>query len=104
MIIGQPIPAYKAIIGGNAFAHEAGIHQHGMMQNKQTYEIMTPESIGRPPSEMVLGKHSGRHACKNRLDELGYNLSNEQLYHVIQTHIFKCNFWKYGYTHSNVKN
>jgi len=79
MIIGQPIPAYKAVIGGNAFAHEAGIHQHGMLKNKQTYEIMTPESIGRPPSEMVLGKHSGKHAVKKRLEELGYRLTSEQL-------------------------
>jgi len=83
LIIGQPIPAYKAVIGGNAFAHEAGIHQHGMLQNKQTYEIMTPESIGRPPSEMVLGKHSGRHACQRRLEELGYRLEKEQLDHVV---------------------
>jgi len=84
MIIGQPIPAYKAVTGGNAFAHEAGIHQHGMLQNKRTYEIMTPESIGRPPSEMVLGKHSGRHACKQRLEQLGYRLSQEQLDHVFE--------------------
>lgn len=82
MIIGQPIPAYKAVIGGNAFAHEAGIHQHGMLQNKQTYEIMTPESIGRPPSEMVLGKHSGRHACQRQLEDLGYRLDQEQLTHI----------------------
>ncbi len=79
MIIGQPIPAYKAIIGGNAFSHEAGIHQHGLLKNKQTYEIMTPESIGRPPSEMVLGKHSGKHAVQKRLEELGYRLNMEQL-------------------------
>lgn len=79
LIIGQPISAYKAVVGGNAFAHEAGIHQHGMLQNKQTYEIMTPESIGRPPSEMVMGKHSGRHACKQRLEQLGYRLQPEQL-------------------------
>ena len=79
MIIGQPIPSYKAIVGGNAFAHEAGIHQHGMLQNRQTYEIMTPESIGRPASEMVLGKHSGRHACQQRLEQLGYRLDAGQL-------------------------
>ncbi|MFW5931748.1 MAG: 2-isopropylmalate synthase [Desulfohalobiaceae bacterium] len=84
MIIGQPIPAYKAIIGGNAFSHEAGIHQHGMLQNKQTYEIMTPESIGRPPSEMVLGKHSGKHAVQRRLEELGYRLNEEQLDQISQ--------------------
>lgn len=79
MIIGMPIPAYKAIIGGNAFAHEAGIHQHGVLKNRLTYEIMTPESIGRPPSELVLGKHSGRHACKQQLENLGYKLTPEQL-------------------------
>ncbi len=78
LIIGQPIPAYKAVIGGNAFSHEAGVHQHGMLMNRQTYEIMTPESIGRPPSEMVLGKHSGKHACKKQLEQLGYRLSEEQ--------------------------
>ncbi len=79
MIIGQPIPAYKPVIGGNAFAHEAGIHQHGMLQDKRTYEIMTPESIGRPASEMVMGKHSGRHACVSLLEKLGYNLTSNQV-------------------------
>jgi 2-isopropylmalate synthase len=84
LIIGQPIPAYKAIIGGNAFAHEAGIHQHGMMANRETYEIMTPESIGRPPSEMIMGKHSGRHAIERRLQDLGYRLNKEQMDVVVQ--------------------
>lgn len=84
MIIGQPIPNYKAVVGGNAFAHEAGIHQHGLLKNKLTYEIMTPESIGRPPSEIVLGKHSGRHACAKRLEELGYKLNSEQLDQVFE--------------------
>ncbi|GAB6886690.1 2-isopropylmalate synthase [Desulfothermus okinawensis JCM 13304] len=84
MIIGMPIPAYKAVIGGNAFAHEAGIHQHGILQNRLTYEIMTPESIGRPPSELVLGKHSGRHACKQQLENLGYRLTPEQLDQVFK--------------------
>jgi len=84
LITGQPIPAYKAVTGGNAFSHEAGIHQHGMIQNKETYEIMTPESIGRPPSEMVLGKHSGKHACKKQLETLGYNLSDEDLNRVAE--------------------
>ena len=79
MIIGQPIPAYKPIIGSNAFAHESGIHQHGVLQNRLTYEIMTPETIGRPPSEIVLGKHSGRHACEKKLEELGYKLTKEQI-------------------------
>ncbi len=79
MIIGMPIPAYKAVIGGNAFSHEAGIHQHGIIQNRLTYEIMTPESIGRPPSELVIGKHSGRHAFKQQIENLGYRLSAEQI-------------------------
>jgi 2-isopropylmalate synthase len=82
LIIGQPIPPYKAITGGNAFAHESGIHQHGMLKNRRTYEIMTPESIGRPAADMVLGKHSGRHAVNARLEEMGYRLTKEQLDHV----------------------
>ena len=79
MIIGQPIPPNKAIVGANAFAHESGIHQDGMLKNRQTYEIMTPEHIGRKTTDMVLGKHSGRHALKDRLEGLGYRLSDEHL-------------------------
>lgn len=79
MIIGQPIPPYKSIIGDNAFAHESGIHQDGVLKNRQTYEIMTPEHIGRTTTDMVLGKHSGRHALKERLEGLGYRLSEEHL-------------------------
>lgn len=67
----------KAIVGSNAFAHESGIHQHGMMAHSQTYEIMTPESIGLKKTTMVLGKHSGRHAFIQRMEELGYTLSSE---------------------------
>src|ERR1700674_3321821 len=70
-IIGQPVPPNKPIVGDNAFAHEAGIHQDGMLKNKLTYEIMKPEDIGIPSSKLVLGKHSGRHAFINRLKELG---------------------------------
>jgi 2-isopropylmalate synthase len=70
-VIGVPVPPNKAIVGDNAFAHEAGIHQHGMLRNPLTYEIMTPESVGRVASELVLGKHSGRHAFAERLRELG---------------------------------
>jgi 2-isopropylmalate synthase len=84
MIIGQPIPPYKAITGGNAFAHESGIHQDGMLKNRQTYEIMTPDSIGKASSDIVIGKHSGRHALKNKLDELGYRLTDDQLTQVFQ--------------------
>ena len=84
MIIGQPIPPYKAITGANAFAHESGIHQDGMLKNRQTYEIMTPDSIGKSSSDIVIGKHSGRHALKSKLDELGYRLTEEQLTQVFQ--------------------
>jgi 2-isopropylmalate synthase len=70
-IIGQPVPPNKPIVGDNAFAHEAGIHQDGVLKNKLTYEIMKPEDIGIPSNKLVLGKHSGRHAFVNRLKELG---------------------------------
>ena len=78
-IIGQTAPINKAIVGKNAFAHEAGIHQHGVMANKATYEIMTPEAIGIHANNIVLGKHSGRHAVGQRLEELGYTLTKEEL-------------------------
>lgn len=78
LIIGQPIPPYKPIIGVNAFAHESGIHQDGVLKNRQTYEIMTPESVGRQEEDMVLGKHSGRAAMTKRLHDLGYRLNEEQ--------------------------
>ncbi|MBP3447941.1 MAG: 2-isopropylmalate synthase [Clostridia bacterium] len=78
-VTGVSIPPNKAITGANAFAHESGIHQHGMLQNRQTYEIMTPESIGKPAVSMVLGKHSGRHAFEERLQILGYQLTKEEL-------------------------
>src|SRR5579875_2665198 len=69
----------KAVVGENAFAHEAGIHQHGVLSNPLTYEIMTPASVGVPQNRMVLGKHSGRHALRSRLEELGYRLSPADL-------------------------
>ena len=84
MLIGQPIPANKAIVGANAFAHESGIHQDGVLKNPETYEIMTPESIGRTKTDLVLGKHSGRSAVKTKLEELGYNLDEEQLVVVVE--------------------
>ena len=71
-LTGVQIQPNKAIIGANAFAHESGIHQHGILSNRETYEIMTPESVGLKQSQMVLGKHSGRHAFEERLKELGY--------------------------------
>ena len=69
----------KAIVGRNAFAHEAGIHQDGYLKERTTYEIMDPKSVGVPESRLVLGKHSGRHALKNRLDELGFVLTKDEL-------------------------
>jgi len=69
----------KAIVGANAFAHAAGIHQHGVIANPLTYEIMTPESVGVPSNSLVLGKHSGRRALEHRLIELGHNLSHAEL-------------------------
>ena len=77
-ITGMQIPRNKAIVGENAFAHEAGIHQHGMLQHASTYEIMKPEDVG-VESTLVLGKHSGRHAVKKRCEELGYELNRFEL-------------------------
>ena len=78
-ISGQSAPLNKPIVGRNAFAHEAGIHQHGVLANKQTYEILTPESLGIQTNNIVLGKHSGKHAVEERLKELGYTLTKEEL-------------------------
>lgn len=78
-ITGIMVQPNKAIVGDNAFAHEAGIHQDGLLKDKSTYEIMKPESVGISRSTLVLGKHSGRHAFKTRLSELGFELSGENL-------------------------
>lgn len=78
-IIGFPVQPNKAVVGRNAFAHEAGIHQHGVLSNPLCYEIMTPESVGAPGTQLVLGKHSGRHALGVRYEELGYRLSTADL-------------------------
>ncbi len=78
-IIGQSAPLNKPIVGKNAFLHESGIHQHGVLANKQTYEILTPESVGIRTNNLVLGKHSGKHAFESRLQELGYELTQEEL-------------------------
>jgi 2-isopropylmalate synthase len=77
--IGFGVQPNKAIVGRNAFAHEAGIHQHGVISNPLCYEIMTPESVGVPTNELVLGKHSGRHALALRYEELGYSLDAAEL-------------------------
>ncbi len=78
-IVGFEVQPNKAIVGRNAFAHEAGIHQHGVINNPLCYEIMTPESVGVPANSLVLGKHSGRHALSLRYMELGYDLSANEL-------------------------
>jgi 2-isopropylmalate synthase len=74
-----PVQYNKAIVGRNAFAHESGIHQDGMLKHTQTYEIMTPESVGVKQTSLVMGKHSGRHAFIHKLEELGYQLAGNQL-------------------------
>ncbi|MCX5887655.1 MAG: 2-isopropylmalate synthase, partial [Proteobacteria bacterium] len=79
MITGVAVQPNKAIVGANAFAHESGIHQDGLLKEKITYEIMTPQSIGMTKSTLVMGKHSGRHAFRDRLKELGYDLSEKDL-------------------------
>jgi len=78
-LTGKPVQHNKAIVGANAFSHEAGIHQDGILKNRMTYEIITPESVGVSQSQLLLGKHSGRHAVKNRLEELGYTLSEVEI-------------------------
>ena len=78
-LTGEPVQANKAIVGRNAFAHEAGIHQDGMLKDRRTYEIMRPEDVGVPATTLVLGKHSGRHALQHRLQTLGVELSRLEL-------------------------
>jgi 2-isopropylmalate synthase len=78
-LTGIPVQPNKAVVGANAFAHEAGIHQDGMLKNRLTYEIMTPQSVGWSDTKLVLGKHSGRHGLDARLRHLGHKLSAEEL-------------------------
>jgi 2-isopropylmalate synthase len=78
-ITGMPIPRNKAIVGENAFAHESGIHQHGMLRHSSTYEIMRPEDVGLSRTNLVLGKHSGRHAFRERVKELGFEVEEAEL-------------------------
>lgn len=84
IIIGQPIPNNKAITGANAFAHESGIHQDGMIKHRETYEIMTPQSVGKTASTLVIGKHSGRNAVRGKFESLGYSLDDAQLDQVFE--------------------
>lgn len=78
-IIGQSAPLNKPIVGKNAFAHESGIHQHGVLANKLTYEILTPEAVGIQTNNIVLGKHSGKHAFESHLKDMGYTLDADEL-------------------------
>jgi len=82
-----PVQPNKAITGRNAFAHEAGIHQDGMLKNPLTYEIMTPQSVGVPDSRLVLGKHSGRHALALRCEQLGHQFERRELDEVYRKFI-----------------
>lgn len=83
-ITGIPVQPNKAIVGANAFAHESGIHQDGLIKEKITYEIMTPQSVGVTDTNIVLGKHSGRHAVKERLKKIGFMLTDDELSHVFK--------------------
>ena len=78
-ITGVPISPSKAIVGANAFAHESGIHQHGVIANAQTYEIMNSVDVGIPQNTMVLGKHSGKHALREKLASMGYEISDQEM-------------------------
>src|SRR6201984_3151929 len=84
-VTGIQVQRNKAVVGQNAFSHEAGIHQDGMLKDRSTYEIMNPEDIGLPRTELVLGKHSGRHALRQRVQDLGYHLNEEQLQRVFDS-------------------
>ncbi len=94
-ITGMVVQPNKAIVGANAFAHEAGIHQDGYLKERSTYEIMKPEAVGIPQSKLVLGKHSGRHAFKARLKELGYELNEEDLNKAFEKFKHLCDQKKY---------
>ncbi len=78
-LTGEGVQANKAIVGRNAFAHEAGIHQDGMLKDRRTYEIMRPEDVGVPQATLVLGKHSGRHAVQRRCEQIGITLERREL-------------------------
>src|SRR5882672_12703035 len=83
-ITGMPIPRNKAVVGENAFAHESGIHQHGMLRHHSTYEIMRPEDVGLTRTHLVLGKHSGRHAFRDRVKQLGFELDDIEFNRVFE--------------------
>ena len=78
-ILGISAPINKAVVGRNAFAHESGIHQHGVLANRETYEIMAPETVGLKQNNIVLGKHSGKHAVEDRLKEMGFSFNKDEI-------------------------
>jgi len=78
-LTGEAVQANKAIVGRNAFAHEAGIHQDGMLKDRRTYEIMRPEEVGVPQATLVIGKHSGRHAVQRRCEQIGLTLERHEV-------------------------
>jgi 2-isopropylmalate synthase len=98
-ITGVPVQPNKAIIGRNAFAHEAGIHQDGMLKNRLTYEIMTPQSVGVPDSKLVLGKHSGRHALGLRCEQLGYHFDRRELDEIYRRFVVLADEVKHVHDH-----
>jgi 2-isopropylmalate synthase len=98
-ITGIPVQPNKAIIGRNAFAHEAGIHQDGMLKNRLTYEIMTPQSVGVPDSKLVLGKHSGRHALSLRCEQLGYHFDRRELDEIYRRFVVLADQIKHVHDH-----
>ena len=83
-VTGNFVPRNKAIVGENAFAHEAGIHQHGMLASPETYEIMKPQDVGMTASQLVLGKHSGRHAVVDRAKQMGYDLEDDEIEAIME--------------------
>ncbi|HKQ68927.1 MAG TPA: 2-isopropylmalate synthase [Polyangiaceae bacterium] len=89
-LTGVGVQPNKAVVGRNAFAHESGVHQHGVIKDRRTYEIMTPESVGAPPSRLVLGRHSGRHAVAARLADLGYPVAGTTLNLVYDRFLRAC--------------
>jgi 2-isopropylmalate synthase len=98
-ITGVPVQPNKAIIGRNAFAHEAGIHQDGMLKNRLTYEIMTPQSVGVPDSKLVLGKHSGRHALSIRCEQLGHHFERRELDEIYRRFVVLADEIKHVHDH-----
>ena len=84
-LTGMVVQPNKAVVGRNAFTHESGIHQDGLLKHRKTYEIMRPEDVGFGETQLVLGKHSGRHALESRLHKLGYKLSSKELDKAFQT-------------------